>query len=280
MTPALYGVIGVLFLIDAPFRRWRPFKTSGLKALAYLLLPYVPLVLLPLASRRQVTAMTATVALGALLSYARMVGLAHYHRFYIPTLLSAALFYAGAHFGLYPAFQALPVLGLLLVLLVATLGGSGEAFLQKLCLSWLGILVYGYFWAHAVLIVTSPMPATASGPLWLACVLLCAKFADVAWVVVGKIFPDAALLQIASSATGGFLGALTLRFAVGQLLPPWQLLLLGAAIGATLGVGARAFNYIVSDVVGDDVERPLKGAMMFGFAFSLAVAFHALQLVR
>ncbi|MFL5320972.1 MAG: hypothetical protein ACJ790_15015 [Myxococcaceae bacterium] len=274
MSSALLAAIGVLLLVDAALRDWRPLRTKGARSAVYLAMPYVPMVIMPLLSRLQVTIVAAVFALGALYSYARMVGLTIYPRFFVPTVLAAAAFYVVAPVGWYALFQAMPAFAVFLVLGAAAVRGNTEAFLQKMCLSWLAVLVYGYLWAHAAVFVETDLHAFPTGAYWIAWALFAAKVGDVAWVAAKKLLPNAEQTQPVITAVGGALGGVALGLLLKDPLLLWEWIVFGLIVGAALGTGSRAYNLIVADVVGPDVERPLKGTMMFGFAFSLGLAYH------
>lgn len=273
MTATVLIAIAVLFVIDAALRDWRPLRTKGARSAVYLAMPYIPMFVIPHLSKLQVTVVAAVFALGALYSYARMVGLTSYPRFFIPTVFAAAAFYVVAPVGWYALFQAMPAFAVFLVLGAAAVRSGTEAFLQKMCLSWLALLVYGYLWAHGAVFVETDLHALPVGANWIAWALFAAKVGDVAWVAAKKVW-DMETAQPFVTIAGGAIGGAVLGLLIQDVLPLPKFILFGAIVGAGLGTGSRAFNLIVADVVGPQVERPLKGTMMFGFAFSLALAYH------
>jgi hypothetical protein len=272
-----YGAVAALLLLDAALREWRPLKKRMPHNAVYLALGYGPLLLLPFMGAKAVTALGAAVAAGGLFSFASMVGLSLYPRFFVPTLLAAASLFGLALAGKPALVQALPVVATTAVLVPAIWKDESAAFLQKLCLSWVGVLVYGYLWSHAALFESSAtLPPLGDGPRWIAWVLAAAKMGDVAWVAAQKVSRRGEL-QLPASAAGAALG----MWAVGELiplgLPAWQRVAFGAAVGLSLAAGSRAHDLIYRDVAEKDQSRELKGTMLFGFAFSLAVGFHLLQ---
>jgi hypothetical protein len=75
-------------------------------------------------------------------------------------------------------------------------------------------------------------------------------------------------------ALGGGIGGAVLHVAVPAAFTTPRLALLGVIVGAAIGAASRAYKLIVADVVGEDPARPMKGTMLFGFAFALALAYH------
>jgi hypothetical protein len=50
-------------------------------------------------------------------------------------------------------------------------------------------------------------------------------------------------------------------------------------VGLGVGAASRTYKLIVTDVLGEDPARPMKGTMLFGFAFALALAYHYVRLL-
>jgi hypothetical protein len=50
--------------------------------------------------------------------------------------------------------------------------------------------------------------------------------------------------------------------------------LLGLIVGLALGAASRTYKLIVADVLGENPARPMKGTMLFGFAFALTLSYH------
>jgi hypothetical protein len=273
MPRELVLAVGVLAAIDAALRAWRP-RSQALSSGVYLALAYGPIVALPYAGSMTLTITSAAVALGAMFSMCRMVGLTLHLGFFIPAVLATLAFYVAASIGWYDLYQAMPAFAVFGVLVSATLHQQPEALLQKLCLSWLALLVYGYLWGHTVLFTLTPMRGL-SGPFWVALLVLCAKFADVAWVLAGLAGPRV-WVKLWVQPLGGLLGGCLVSYWIHALdlahFAAW-----GALIGFGNGWASEAFNRIVVDVAGGKDEQPLKASMLFGFAFAAALAFHLLR---
>src|SRR6185295_7031457 len=116
-----------------------------------LAIAYVPILLLPVSSPLAITIAAAVTGLLGLVSFARMVGLTDHPRFFVPTLLCSLAFFVAAKLNWYGLFQAMPVFAIFFVAAVGAVRAKAHAFLQKLCLSWLGLLVYGYLFAHSAI---------------------------------------------------------------------------------------------------------------------------------
>ena len=244
--------------------------SGGRHTLIYLLLAYAPLLLVPGFSPLVLTTVSALVALGALISFIRLVGLRHDLGFAIPIYLLVPTAFAVAYAAPPAFFHALPVLGILMLVLPSTLRGRADSYLQKLCLGWVAFLVYGYLWGHAALLGRGQ-------PLQIAILILLAKFADVAWVAINRLAPGRPNLQFVASPVGGLLGGAVLT----AIQPPGPWLVLGGVTGFVLGLASRSHDLIVSDVITDRAavldDRPLKSTMMFGFGFVLAVVLQLWQ---
>jgi hypothetical protein len=269
----LVWVVLGLAVVDIALRRWRP-RPAALASGAYLIIAYVPILALPYAGPAVLVVASGVVALGALVSMSRLVGLTLHLPFFVPTLLATAAFYAVAWFGWYGLYQAMPAFAVFGVIASATMQGKHEAILQKLCLSWLGLLVYGYLWGHTALFADASFRGL-SGAMWVALLTLSAKFADLAWVLVRRVAPQPRWKRYASPL-GGCAGGLVISHWV-PALSVREFAIWGALIGFGIGWASEAFNLIVLDVDGARTDQPLKGSMLFGYAFAAALAYHLLR---
>jgi hypothetical protein len=275
MPTKLLWLAGLLLLLDAAVRQWHPFRQRLGANLVYLAVAWVPFFALPLAGETTAMVLAAAAGLLALVDFSRMVGLTQHPRFFVPSLIMAALSFPLAAARLEAEFSALPVLALLAVVAVGVASKNAQAFLQKLCLAWLSVLVYGYLYAHAVLFVGRARLGLR-GPALLALIILLAKCADIAWVA-GRRTLQRERLQLLASPLGGLLGGVAVAALV-PTLPPHLLAPLGLGIGVGLGFGSRAYHLIVADVTGEEA-RQLKGTMLFGFGLALAVGYWILALL-
>jgi predicted CDP-diglyceride synthetase/phosphatidate cytidylyltransferase len=277
MSPFGFAVLG-LAAVDALAHR--PAKGEASLVLAYLALPYGAIVALPYLPPWAAVLFAAVVGLGAHLSFSRMVGLTPQYAFYAASAACTAAFYAVAPLDWYGLFQALPAFGIFAVVFVGVLRGDHRALLQSVCLAWVGLLVYGYLLGHAGVLAEQPFARFAvSGPRWLAALVFVAKGGDTAWALVRRVRSSTALpgtIQVLTTTAGACAAGVALA-TLGWPLTPVQGTVLGAIIGLGLGMGSRAFDLIVADVTGQAAGRPLKGTMMFGFSFSLALAYHYLR---
>lgn len=263
-----------LLALDATLRSWRPWRTHALPALAYLLLAWAPLSLLPWLGVPGAALLAGAVAVGGLLSFARMVGLTVHGRFFVPALLALPVLHALALRGKPALVGALPLMAVCAVLVPAVAREEPRAFLQKLCLAWVAVLVYGYLWSHAALLA-----ADTGGTEVLVRVVLAAKAADVAWVAARRLGAAGPVhLPVATGAA--LLGMLLLEAVAPTGLALWQAALWGAAVGLGLAAGALAHALVVEDVCATREAHALKSSMLFGFAFSLALSFHLLRALR
>jgi predicted CDP-diglyceride synthetase/phosphatidate cytidylyltransferase len=232
------------------------------------------MIVLPWLSPLGVTLLAAGVGTAGLWSFCRLTGLTGHPRFFALTLISSLSFFVAARVHWYGLFQAMPVFAMFLVAGAGTVRGEAHAFLQKMCLSWLSLIVYGYLLAHAAIFTDTDLGRLPPAQVWIAIVLVCAKGGDLAWEVGRRAVGKAAELQIPLTALGGALGGAAAHLAVPEALTGPQLALLGAIVGMALGAASRTYKLIVTDVLGEDPGRPMKGTMIFGFAFALALAYH------
>jgi hypothetical protein len=269
-------VAAALAVLDAALRSWRPWRASVAGNLLFLGIAWIPFFAFPHMGARPVSALIALLALAAMVDFSRMVGLTLHGRFFLPAfVLSAACFPAAAWRG-GGALGAMPVVALLVLTAAGAAGREPRAFLQKLCLAWLAVLVYGYVYAHAVLVVRTSWRAVAPTTM-LALIILIAKFANVGWLIARRA-SGRERIQLVAAPVGGAVGG----WAVGALWPALgfaqvHLPAVGLVIGLALGVGTRAHVLIVADVTGEP-ERQRKGTMLFGFGLALATGYALLAL--
>lgn len=282
MPDSFFWLALALLAADAALRPWKPAEAAAKQNAVYLGVAWVPLFLVPFLPPLGVTLLASAVALFALYSFARMVGLTQHLRFFVPAFAATAAFFAVAHARWYGLFQAMPVFAVTLVVAAAGARKDAKHFLQLLCLAWVGLLVYGYLFGHAVLL--ADLHRFQGGRNLLAMTILFAKFGDVGWVALKRVAPGRDWLQLVATPLGALLGG-----ALGALLGwRWAEIYLPMSLLAGLGLafGARAHDLLVADVA--DVAgarasessllgRPLKGTMLFGFAFAVALAWHWLR---
>jgi hypothetical protein len=282
----------ILAVIDASLRVWRPARTAVATNLMFLAIAWVPFFVLPHVGIVIVAVWAVTVGGLSFVDYARMVGLSIHGRYVLPALvlIGACFPLAAVHHG--GMLAAVPVLAVLVFVTTGALGRAHETFLQKLCLAWLGVLVYGYLYAHAVLFVDAAWPASLDaawpasldaawpaslprGTTMLALVILLAKFANVAWLAARRASGRTRIMLVAAPLGGAVGGALVPALWPALAIP--ALPAVGLAVGLALGAGCRAHTLIVADVTGAP-EQQRKGTMLFGFCISLAVGYWALAL--
>lgn len=276
MPTSLLVAAAVLAALDASLRVWTPARESIAPNLMFLAIAWVPVFVLPHVGTTIVAAWALTVGVLSFVDYARMVGLSIHGRYMLPALaLIVGCFpLASARHG--DMLAAIPVLAVLVFVTAGAAGRMHETFLQKLCLAWLAVLVYGYLYAHAVLVVHAAWPASAPrGTTMLALVILLAKFANVAWLAARRASGRTRIMLFAAPV-GGALGGVVVP-ALWPALAIAGLPAAGLVIGLGLGAGCRAHTLIVADVTGAP-EQQRKGTMLFGFGIALAVGYWAFAL--
>ncbi|HVE86017.1 MAG TPA: hypothetical protein VND93_24340 [Myxococcales bacterium] len=279
MPPAYFAAAAALLAADVLLRPWASWKKRGGHHAAYLLVPYAPLFIGPLMPEKWMALVYGLVALGALFSFSNMVGLTAYPRFFFPAAVVSAAFFGVAQMHWYGLFQAMPVFGLAAILAVATPFTEPRGFLQKLCLAWLGSLIYGYLWGHAAMFLDTDFHGLGNGKSWDLLALLCAKAGDTAWVAArDRLRARFAWVQLLTTVIGAVAGgALAAALFPPGGAAPWQLLTFGAVVGLGLTVGSCGHDLITRDVLEKKPEVPLKQTMLFGFSFSLALGYHLIR---
>jgi len=270
---ALLATAAVVLLLDVGLRTWRPLRANVAGNLALLGIAWISFFALPHVGPRTVTVVAAAIAVVALFDFARMVGLSPQLRFFLPALALTVACFPLAQLG-GRALSAVPVIALLTFATVGAGERESQAFLQKLALAWLAVMVYGYLYAHAVLYVQTPWPSVRATSM-LAIVILMAKVANVAWLA-GSRLAGLSRARLFAAPFGGAAGG----WAVAALWPEVQLPYLPAirlVVGLAMGAGTRAHVLIVGDVTGER-EAPRKGTMMFGFGLALASGYWMLAL--
>lgn len=272
-TPLLVAA-AILAALDTSLRPWKPFRASLPTNVLFLAIAWVPVFVLPHATPFIVALWAVTVCVLSFIDFARMVGLSIHGRYVLPALaLICACFPLASSYDS-AALAAIPVVALLVFVTLGAATRTQQAFLQKLCLAWLGVLVYGYLYAHAVLVVHAPWPVLP-GTTMLALLILLAKFANVAWLAARRASGLTRIMLIAAPAGGALGGVLVPALWPAAALP--ALPAVGLTMGLGLAAGCRAHTMIVADVTGEpEVQR--KGTMLFGFGIAMAVGYWGLQL--
>jgi hypothetical protein len=263
-------------LLDASLRGWSRARETIATNIFYLAIAWVPFFTLPHASPWLVVLWAAVVGLLSSVDFARMVGLSVHGWFFVPALVLIGVCFplAGAHQG--GVLAAIPVIALLVFVTTGAATREPKAFLQKLCLAWLAVLVYGYLYSHAVLFVHATW-STLPGTTTLALVILIAKFANVAWLAARRLSGRTRIMLVAAPL-GGALGGLVVTFLWRDLpITIFPLIAMGVFGGLGLSAGCRAHTHIVADVTGEP-EQQRKGTMIFGFGVALAVCYWTLVL--
>lgn len=280
MTPALLVAAAVLAALDASLRPWSG-RASIFTNVLFLAIAWVPFFVLPHVGTAAVVVWAVGVALPSFVDYARMVGLSVHGRYVLPALALVCACFPLASVSDGSLLAAIPVLAVLVFVTSGAAGRGHDSFLQKLCLSWLAVLVYGYLYAHAVVVVharwAGPSGEALPGTVVLALVILLAKFANVAWLAARRASGRTRIMLFAAPV-GGALGGVLVP-ALWPAVAIARLPAVGLAIGLGLGAGCRAHTLIVADVTGEP-EQQRKGTMLFGFGVALAVGYWTLRVGR
>jgi hypothetical protein len=266
----------ILAVLDAAVRPWQPFPRSVPTNLFFLAIAWVPFFVLPHAGPSVVIAWAAAVGVLSFVDFARMVGLSIHGWFSAPALLLIGVCFPLAWVRDGAVLAAVPVIALLVFVTAGAAARATPAFLQKLCLAWLAVLVYGYLYSHAVLFVHSTW-ASLPGTTTLALVILIAKFANVAWLAARRASGRARIMLLVAPLGGAMAGVVIPPLWPDLAISAGALTAVGVVSGLGLAAGCRAHTLIVADVTGEpEVQR--KGTMLFGFGIALALAFWTLRI--
>jgi hypothetical protein len=276
MPTSILITAAIVAALDTALRPWSPFRANVVSNLFFLAIAWVPFFTLPHASTTVVIVWAAVLGLLCFVDYARMVGLSTQAAFVVPgfVLIGAAFPLASVASG--AALAAIPVVALVVFVTTGAATRAPHGFLQKLCLGWLGVLVYGYLYAHAVTFVHAAWPGVA-GTTMLALVILLAKFANVAWLAARRASGRTRIMLFAAPIGGAVGGAIVPALWSGLGLATAPLVAVGTVVGLGLGAGCRAHTLIVADVTGEP-EQQRKGTMLFGFGIALALGYWAFAL--
>jgi predicted CDP-diglyceride synthetase/phosphatidate cytidylyltransferase len=277
MPRIFYLLAAALLAADAGLSRWRPARPHARRSAAALVIAYAPMLVVPALSPLAITLLSAAIGVVSLVSFARMVGLTRHPRFFVLALLSSLSFYVAARAHWYGLFQAMPVFAMFVVAGAGAVRAEPGGFLQRMCLSWLGLIVYGYLLAHAALFTDTDLGRLPGAAVWLSVILFCAKASDVLWEAARRLGVKGEELQLAVSPAGGALGGAAVYHALPGAFTLAETALLGLVVGLGVGAASRTYKLIVTDVLGEDPARPMKGTMLFGFAFALALAYHLVR---
>ncbi len=283
VAAAFLPVIAVLAVLSALSLRWS--RDAVAPNLAYLALPYLPTLAMPWLPPAGRALLLGGLALGAAWNFGRMTGMSTQPRFQLPALVAVAATFVAAHLGSERVFSLTPVAGLVAIAALTAVERSWEGYLQKLALAWVTLLVYGWMFAHTVLLARAALPGMVVPEALMATIVL-AMGGAVAWSVGERVWmalsarggagePAPGWLHLACTTAGGALVGFALPFVDAP-----HLVATGAGVGVALGAAGRAYIYVVRDVssvpldaTGEAAqERKMKGAVLFGFAFSCAMA--------
>jgi hypothetical protein len=267
-------------LVDASLRFWRPARVAVPTNLLFLVVAWTPFFALPHVGPRTVTGLAALLGLFAMLDFSRAVGLPRHGRFFLPAFILTAACYPVAAFRQGVLLPGVPAVALLGLATASAVSKIPEAFLQKLALAWVAVLVYGYLNSHVVLFVHAAWPAF-SGTTMLAVAILLANIATVASLATRRLVRGARIPLIVTPLAG-FAGGKVIQ-ALWPAVGLWRLGTVGVAVGCAVAIGLRAHVLILAEAKGgqpvetkDRQEGPRNGSMIFGFGLAVAVGYWVL----
>jgi phosphatidate cytidylyltransferase len=140
---------GILVVIWSVHSMWKgkEIRTLWKRYLAWFVI--APVIVLPLVfSRAGFQCLVLLLSLLCFREYSRVVGLWKDRKIMLPAVLAIVLIYAPVFTRWYGLYQAVPIYGVALILIVPIFRDEFENMIQKTCLGMLGVVYFGWFLSH------------------------------------------------------------------------------------------------------------------------------------
>lgn len=263
MAAILGGYAVILLVLSIVFKlQKKNIKSMWIKYLTwFLIIPpiLIPLVLSPIAFK------IVILILSLLLfrEYSNVVGLWKDRYFVLLCNLAIILCYVPIFLGYFGFFQAMPVYLITFVLLLPIIRGEYEHMVQKSCLAMLGVIYFGWLFAHIAFFVN-----VKNGISYVFLLFLLVEINDASGYIFGRLFGRHKLVaKISPNKTNaGFLGGLFvvvgLSFALKFLAPDFSIfhrILFAAIISVGGACGDLVMSYIKRDLKIKDFGQTLPG---------------------
>jgi len=256
-----YGAVLVILTIIFKIQK-QDIKSMWIRYLAWFLM--IPPVLIPLLYSRIIFQMVMLVlSLLCFREYSRVVGLWK-DKYYMAVCYVSVLFcYIPVFLVRFGFFQVIPVYLVILVLLVPLIRGEYEHMIQKSCLAMLGIVSFGWFFAHVGFLRNTPY-----GIAYVFFLFVLVEINDASAYIFGRLFgrhklaPKISPKKTAEGFIGGLVVVIALSFVFRVLTPGFSvyhriLLAFVIAVGATCG--DLIMSFIKRDLQLKDFGKVLPG---------------------
>ena len=256
-----YGAVLVILTIIFKIQK-QDIKSMWIRYLAWFLM--IPPVLIPLLYSRIIFQMVMLVlSLLCFREYSRVVGLWK-DKYYMAVCYVSVLFcYIPVFLVRFGFFQVIPVYLVILVLLVPLIRGEYEHMIQKSCLAMLGIVYFGWFFAHVGFLRNTPY-----GIAYVFFLFVLVEINDASAYIFGRLFgrhklaPKISPKKTAEGFIGGLVVVIALSFVFRVLTPGFSvyhriLLAFVIAVGATCG--DLIMSFIKRDLQLKDFGKVLPG---------------------
>jgi phosphatidate cytidylyltransferase len=258
---AVYGVVIVIMSIIFKLQK-KDVKSMWVRYLTwFLIIP--PLLISLLFSERIFQAIILLLSLLCLREYSRVVGLWK-DAYYMVLCYFAILFcFVPVFLNRFGFFQVLPIYLVLIVLLVPVMRGEYEHMIQKSCLAMLGVVYFGWFFAHIAF-----LRGTQNGIAYVFLLFVLVETNDATSYLTGRLFGRHKLTpRISPNKTnegfiGGIICVVLLSFLLGFLAPQFStihriLFALVISVGGTCG--DLVMSFIKRDLQLKDFGKVLPG---------------------
>ena len=256
-----YAVVLVILTVIFKIRKQET-RSMWVRYLAWFLM--IPPVLIPLLYSRVAFRMVMLLlSLLAFREYSRVVGLWK-DKYYMAVCYISILFcYLPVFLVRFGFFQVLPVYLVILVLLVPIIRGEYEHMIQKSCLAMLGVVYFGWFFAHVGFLRN-----TAYGIAYVFFLFVLVEINDASAYIFGrlvgryKLAPKISPKKTAEGFIGGVIVVIVLSFVFGFLTPAFNIfhrILFAFVISVGATCGDLVMSFIKRDLQLKDFGKALPG---------------------
>lgn len=256
-----YAVILVVLSIIFRFQK-KNIKSMWIKYLTWFLI--IPPFLIPLLySAKAFQIVMLFLSLLIFREYSNVVGLWKDRYYIILCNLEIIMIYIPVFMGRIGFFQAMPVYLIVFVLLLPIIRGEYKHMVQKSCLSILGVIYFGWLFAHIAFLRNIP-----NGVAYIFLLAVLVESNDASGYIFGRLFGKRKLLpEISPKKTNaGFIGGIFvvigLSFLLKFLAPNFSVfhrILIAAVISVGGTCGDLVMSFVKRDMKIKDFGKVLPG---------------------
>jgi phosphatidate cytidylyltransferase len=256
-----YAVVLLIMTLILKLKQ-KSVKKMWVRYLAWFLI--IPPILIPLIySTILFQAAIFIISFLAYKEYANVVGLWKDKYYTVFCYLGISVTFTVVFFNRFGLFQVMPIYLIMVSLLIPVMRGEFEHMIQKACLAILGVIYFGWFFAHIAFLKN-----VDNGVAYIFFLLILTEVNDASAYIFGKLFGKHKLLpKISPKKTNeGFLGGLLvvigLSFLLKPITPEFEALhrTIYAAVIAVGGTcGDLVMSFIKRDLQIEDFGKILPG---------------------